>query len=475
MRWPRIDSRTGLKAFIAIVTILIGAVVSAIFESVLSLRESLIACAIIVTAGVAVYLFIDARMRIEELAQEMETTVDYVEEPYRKKVGEGPTGYKGLPFQKLTKWVSEAQKEVLVLAGVSALTGRLHITSLHETRCDYLSVLEDILKRNENNDFKYVRIQQSSEDRFSLPLSVYESEPTVEHCQRVLAMAQQQHSTSPRVLCIMKIKIERITNFMVIDRRRVVLQVDGIDSEGNTMTIGFFFIEDRRGGIAEHYARYFESLERRATEFTLADFDVKAEEIIDLRQSLEDRGTLSEQFFREGPHALFRMVDHVPEAEEVIFWGITFPAMIAMYGYTIEQGLRNGLKVRILVIKPDSGSVEMAALRHERSDKTKEDSDLRNTLSRLAEMASTAGLAGSLEVRAIDYLPPWTVIATNPRRGDGRMFVLLAAFRVDDAERPSFELKAGEDSKWFNFFVGQFDAAWQASDPVNLVDYRVGR
>lgn len=188
---------------------------------------------------------------------------------------------------------------------------------------------------------------------------------------------------------------------------------------------------------------------------------------------IETTDRLAERFFKRGyDPSDFR--ERIRNSRKAFFWGITFATSVQVLDYAIEQGMKSGLEVRFLLVKPDSSaSIKMAAFRHRHLDEERENSSLRGALSRLADIASTASNSpGRLDVRVVDYLPSWTTIATDPHLSSGYMSVRLSTFRVPDEERPTFELTAKADTEWFRFFVDQFETIWKESELVNLDEHR---
>ena len=192
------------------------------------------------------------------------------------------------------------------------------------------------------------------------------------------------------------------------------------------------------------------------------------EEIREALSRIEVASQISEKFFKREWNRTVLM-KALPLAHDAFFWGMTLSRTVNDLDFAIEEGLRADLKVRILVMKFDSSSTRMAAFRNTRRQ-TKEQVDrlLYDTLSRLASIVCKSSLEERLEVRWVDYLPPYTVIAINPYFPNGRVFVRLTSFRVPNETRPTFELTRAGDKVWFDFFVKQFESVWGEADTVDL-------
>lgn len=193
---------------------------------------------------------------------------------------------------------------------------------------------------------------------------------------------------------------------------------------------------------------------------------------LSLREIAKSR-SMSDQFFAEG-YNFDEIRDCLSTSNAAFFWGLTFTKTIELLDYTFEEKLRAGQELRFLVLKPDSAAVEMAALRHiHLIDQERWNLVLQAALLRLADIASLPNISGNLEVRVIDYLPSWTVIAADPKSDKGKMFVQFTTFKSPDEKRPTFQLAAISDKEWFHFFVEQFDNAWKVGEPFDLKTIRM--
>ena len=180
----------------------------------------------------------------------------------------------------------------------------------------------------------------------------------------------------------------------------------------------------------------------------------------------------SENFFIQDFNP-YELRESIAQAKEVILVGLTFTQTIQSFSSPFEQVLSRNDKIRFLIIKEKSAAAKMAAFRNNlRRTQEKVDNLIDNTLTRLAEISSSVpGSQKNLEVRVIDYLPPWTLIAIDPHESGGYMWLRLTTFRVPNDKRPGFELKRKLDNKWFPFFLEQFEAIWQEAEIVDLDKY----
>ncbi|MGF1430631.1 hypothetical protein [Kitasatospora sp. LaBMicrA B282] len=155
--------------------------------------------------------------------------------------------------------------------------------------------------------------------------------------------------------------------------------------------------------------------------------------------------------------------DLVLNAEnEVWLWGTTLPMHIPYLETYLAGALAKGVLVKILLIKPASAAMDMAAFRSP-------DHDAQNMEERLATyleiLHRLAARGRGLEVRLVDYLAPYTLYAYDPGLSGGRMDLRLGSFHGDHDLRPTFQLLRGRDGDWFDYFYEQFTRVWTVADP----------
>ena len=248
--------------------VIISVVVAALIEEVITFYEALLFGLTIILVLSGILLFSEASQRIQTLAGVLETSARYVEEPYRELEG---VKYRGRIYEDLIRLVDEAEYEILILTVPFKEKGKAHQTSMHPARDRYLATLEENIRRHEGREFRYVRILQSTRGSEGAHIGEVIGDANAKHCYRILDMARQ--SIAPDLeLAVMEVEAQRVISFMVIDRRHVVTEVVGFDSEGRTYAAGFLFVQDRGGKFAEHFCQYFRDLERRAKMLELADF-----------------------------------------------------------------------------------------------------------------------------------------------------------------------------------------------------------
>lgn len=244
--------------------VLISGVASGLIGRVIEWSEALLIVSVIVVSLIAVFLITTASHRIHNLADQMEATVRYVEEPYRTDQG---IPYKGHIFDEIARLVTNAEEQILLLG--TPYSNEVHDTALDPSRKRYLDAIEDRIEQHLNAAFKYIRIMQAPWETSPANYRPH-GELTINHC--ITALEVKQKLTNPNVeIHIMTIKSQRLSSFMIVDKRWLVLEIDGYDPKGTAYMVGAFFLEDRRGKLIERFIRYFQAIEREAKNLSLED------------------------------------------------------------------------------------------------------------------------------------------------------------------------------------------------------------
>lgn len=73
-----------------------------------------------------------------------------------------------------------------------------------------------------------------------------------------------------------------------------------------------------------------------------------------------------------------------------------------------------------------------------------------------------------LELRCLNYVPPFGLMMTDPDGFDGKIGVDIYNWRMPYGSMPAFELTRYRDESWFQFFQDQFETLWKAAEHVEL-------
>lgn len=177
--------------------------------------------------------------------------------------------------------------------------------------------------------------------------------------------------------------------------------------------------------------------------------------------------SLSDKFFKQ-EYSRSELQTRTKSSQSALFWGINFTRTIPLLVDDFEQGLQNNLKLRFLMIKPRSQASQAASFRNRTQNVTEINETIERNIRIIAGLA-TRSSSGEIEVRVIDYLPPYTIIAFDPERPNGVMFIRLTTFRVPNERRPTIQLRRTDDEFWYKFFLEQFEMVWKEAEIIDLL------
>lgn len=198
----------------------------------------------------------------------------------------------------------------------------------------------------------------------------------------------------------------------------------------------------------------FSLLRNRRTDETIQETLSGLDELL-----LPNRGLLAYKFDAA------EYIEAFSRAEKVLIFGAGYTVLVPIMRDHFGEGLPSGLTMRVLLMDPTGAANEIAAFRANRTVEDLESLYQRN-LSLLAELAERTD-EDRLEYRVIDYLPPYNLLAIDPHRPNGTLYVRLAAWRASTVQRPVIVLSRDQDTKWFEYFVSQFESMWSEASQWN--------
>jgi hypothetical protein len=150
--------------------------------------------------------------------------------------------------------------------------------------------------------------------------------------------------------------------------------------------------------------------------------------------------------------------------------GVTLARTIRNHYAALHQRLDAGATVRVALIAPQPDTLAEAARRSTVADSPALFAHrLRTTLDLLEDLAArTAAGPGHLEVRLLNYVPAFGLLAVDAEAPHGQVHVDIYSHRSGTPE-PTLPLYADRDVRWFRHFVAEFDQVWETG-----VSYRAG-
>ena len=162
--------------------------------------------------------------------------------------------------------------------------------------------------------------------------------------------------------------------------------------------------------------------------------------------------------------------EQIHESKAVLMSGINMYRTFYVFQYEFRHILSLGGQVRVLLSHPDGAAMQMSALRSEsRTPVEIQKKRTYDTLELLALWRSEMPGA-DVQVRLIDYLPPFGITIMHPsdNSADAGCLVRLFTFRSSTSMAPAFALNSNRTPEWFAFFSEQFEKMWEAGEDYDL-------
>ena len=165
-----------------------------------------------------------------------------------------------------------------------------------------------------------------------------------------------------------------------------------------------------------------------------------------------------ERFFVEEYPSSFK--DDFEAAEELWLIGVSLRRTIQVNYPKIEQKLRQGHIIKVLLVHPEGAGLEMAVSRnYARREIEPKSNEIRFNLQLLCDLYKIPN--NKLEVRTIQYPLAYGVTAANPNTVSGALYIEHYCFRTASDSLPRFVLRA-KDGRWYDFFKSEIRAMWNA-------------
>lgn len=175
---------------------------------------------------------------------------------------------------------------------------------------------------------------------------------------------------------------------------------------------------------------------------------------------MEQKNLTLDDFFREEFPPTYKA--DFENAAEVWLVGVSLNRTVkTLYG-KLEQKLKQGGRVRVLLVHPQGPGLEMAVTRnYARRDVTLKRQEITSILTLLDGLHAIA--PGQLEIRTIQHPLNYGAMATNPDAANGALYLEHYCFRVSVESVPRFVLRT-QDGRWYDFFKTELRTLWEAGD-----------
>ena len=150
----------------------------------------------------------------------------------------------------------------------------------------------------------------------------------------------------------------------------------------------------------------------------------------------------------------------IEQAKEVWLVGITLTDTIRNNYSILEQKLRIGHTIKVMLVHPDSPAIEMAEYRNYRqADAMRARREAADSLEDLGNLRKVAVTPNNLEVRTIQHPLSYAVFGVNLESSSGTLYISHFAFRMKPGSEPKIVLHM-RDGQWYEFFKRELYNMW---------------
>jgi hypothetical protein len=177
----------------------------------------------------------------------------------------------------------------------------------------------------------------------------------------------------------------------------------------------------------------------------------------------EDKGIL---FLDDFPKEINSQIE---KASELWLVGVTLDTPVKKYYSMIEQKLREGHRIKVMTVDPNSLAVDYAEMRiYASSNKERTKADILNTLQDFCSLRRVA--PDKLLIRTINHPLGNGIVGVNPDSRAGLLYIANYPFRTKAGSLPKFVLRP-LDGRWYDLYRQELQNLWDAGIDWNDEPY----
>lgn len=180
-------------------------------------------------------------------------------------------------------------------------------------------------------------------------------------------------------------------------------------------------------------------------------------------ESLVDHQTTLDEVFRTRSQ-LPQFEAQLHGAQSIDMCGMSMLALTTLYRDLFVDKLRNGCRIRLILLNPDNLSLmEMVSAFVTSINKETHTNAIKTSIQSLT--TDNVFNTDLLEVRIYDYPLSHGMLIVNGDSPHGKLRVELYMSKGMPANAPGFYIQKHDDSFWFEVFKEEFDSIWEKAIP----------
>ena len=177
-----------------------------------------------------------------------------------------------------------------------------------------------------------------------------------------------------------------------------------------------------------------------------------------------ERGSADDFFMSRLPS----IRSHIEKALDIRLCGVVLQRTTRENLDVFAKQLKEGASIKIMVLDPNSSAARRLIKPGTNITMDTVQANSQITIQNLKWLAKLPESKGTVELRFIDEDLYFNVLAFDPDKEYGTIFVEFYPQRWALGSRPRIELNVRRDGTWFNYFKNQFDKLWEDCTPVPL-------
>jgi hypothetical protein len=156
-------------------------------------------------------------------------------------------------------------------------------------------------------------------------------------------------------------------------------------------------------------------------------------------------------------------------AKEIWLLGLTLRGTTTENFHDFKSKAERGVKFRILIV--NANKVEMGKVVRQFSRGGNEDqfrADFAQTLNQYKEIRQTARSPENVQIRLLDFIPPFSLYIFPKTDEGGIVFVETYGYKSPLGSVPKFQLTEHDNPDWYKHFASQFETMWKDAETVSL-------
>ena len=171
-------------------------------------------------------------------------------------------------------------------------------------------------------------------------------------------------------------------------------------------------------------------------------------------------------FLKEKPPFLKSIM---ASATEIWMVGLTLRTTTTENYYVLKQGVREGTKIRTLIVDQNKLNMSKVVRRFSRAATEEHfNADFMQTVSQYKSICESADNSGNIPLRLLDFVPSCSLYIFPKTENGGVVFAEMYGYKSSLGSIPRFQLNEYDNPQWYRFFVDQFEQMWHDAESVDL-------